>query len=136
MTQEPMELTEPKTAKMLNKNKVTMARIESNNGGRGFARKVQSLLKLTHRNFRCVIHWFHQSANKYERIYNNSATVQAIVKMPEGWERRWPRFHSALMSYRIDNKRKVVHDDAPDCLTGCVEMKLKGTRQRKIKLKN
>lgn len=135
-TQEPMEKTEPLTAKMLNKNKTVEARIESNNGGRGFARKVQSLLKVSHRNFRCVVHWFHQSANKYERIYNNSATVQMTVKMPEGWEKKWPRFHAALMSYRIDNKRKVVHDDAPDCLTGCVEMKLKGLRQRKIKLKN
>lgn len=135
-TTEPMEKTEPQTAKMLNMNKTVNARIESNNGGRGFARKIQSLLRINYRNFRCVVHWFHQSANKYSRIYSNAATVQAIVKFPKGWEKRWPKFYSALMSYRKDNVRKSVHDDAPDCLTGCVEMKLKGARIKKVKRRN
>lgn len=135
-TTDPMEKTEPQTARMLDYNGTVEARIESNNGGRGFARKVQSLLKLTHKNFKCVVHWFHQSQNKYVRIYNNSATAMAIVKFPKGWERRWPKFHSALMSYRKENNKKNAHDDAPDCLTGCVEMKLQGTRKKKIRLKN
>lgn len=135
-TTEPMEKTEPQTAKMLNKNKTVNARIESNNGGRGFARKIQSLLRLDYRNFRCVVHWFHQSANKYSRIYNMSATAQAIVKFPKGWKQRWPKFHAALMSYRKDTARRTMHDDAPDCLTGCVEMKLKGINQKKVRRRN
>lgn len=135
-TEDPMEKTEPQTAAMLHRNSTVEAMIESNNGGRGFARKVQSLLKLVHRNFRCVVHWFHQSQNKYVRIYNNSATAMAIVKFPKGWEHRWPKFYSALTSYRKDNNKKNAHDDAPDCLTGCVEMKLRGTRKKKIRLKN
>lgn len=135
-TTEPMEKTEPQTTAMLNRNGTTEARIESNNGGRGFARKVQSLLRTTYRNFRCVVHWFHQSENKYIRIYNNSATAMAIVKFPKGWERKWPKFHSALMSYRKENNKRTTHDDAPDCLTGCVEMKLRGIKKHKIRLKN
>lgn len=135
-TTEPMEKTEPQTAKMLNKNKTINARIESNNGGRGFARKIQSLLRLDYHNFRCVVHWFHQSANKYARIYNMSATTQAIVKFPKGWKQRWPKFHAALMSYRKDTARRTMHDDAPDCLTGCVEMKLKGVNHKKVKRRN
>lgn len=40
-TKEAMEITEPETAKMLKKNNVGCSIIESNNGGRGFARNVE-----------------------------------------------------------------------------------------------
>lgn len=40
-TTEPMEATEELTAKMLTDNNVRVAYIESNNGGRGFARNIQ-----------------------------------------------------------------------------------------------
>jgi predicted phage terminase large subunit-like protein len=135
-TDEPMESTEPAEARQLDQQHVLTAWIESNNGGRGFARKVQSLLRRSYKNFRCNIRWFHQSANKYERIYNNSATVQSVVKFPVGWERKWPKFHAALMSYRKDNVRKNKHDDAPDALTGCVEMKLKGIKKKGLTIRN
>ena len=39
-TDAPMEVTEPKVATMLAKDGITVANIESNNGGRGFARNV------------------------------------------------------------------------------------------------
>ena len=39
-----MEITEPAVAKMLFDDKVNEADIESNNGGRGFARNVETLL--------------------------------------------------------------------------------------------
>lgn len=39
MTDEPMEKTEPQTAEQLYSYHVETARIESNNGGRGFAQK-------------------------------------------------------------------------------------------------
>lgn len=44
-TDAPMEETEPRVARMLAKDGVTVANIESNNGGRGFARNVESQLR-------------------------------------------------------------------------------------------
>ena len=44
-TDEAMEITEPAVAKMLTKDHVGYSNIESNNGGRGFARNVQRELK-------------------------------------------------------------------------------------------
>ena len=39
-TKDPMEVTEPETARRLLAHSVNLAKIESNNGGRGFARNV------------------------------------------------------------------------------------------------
>lgn len=41
-----MEYTEPKTAEMLTKHAVELAVVESNNGGRGFARNVEKQARL------------------------------------------------------------------------------------------
>lgn len=135
-TQEPMEVTEPLTARTFHSNKVSQAWIESNNGGRGFARNVVRLLKRRYLNFRCVVHWFHQGSNKYERIFSCSASAQAVVRMPKGWKKKWPKFAEALLTYRKDNRRRSQHDDAPDALTGCVEIKMKGAKKSKIKRRN
>lgn len=135
-TDKPMEVTESQTAELLNKGNIQTSNIESNNGGRGFARNVRRILRTKFRNFKCTINMFHQSENKYVRIFTHSAEAQNMVLFPEGWERKWPKFHDALMSYRKDNKKKSQHDDAPDALTGCVEMHGKGARTRKIKRRN
>ena len=45
-TAKPMEYTEPKTAEMLTKHAVELAIVESNNGGRGFARNVEKQARL------------------------------------------------------------------------------------------
>lgn len=135
-TDKPMEHTEPATAKMLTLNKVRKALIESNNGGRGFARNVQRLLKTDYHNFSTRVDWFSQSKNKYVRIFSYSAIAQNTILFPEGWERKWPKFHSALMSYRKDNRRRTQHDDAPDCLTGVCEMREKNTKKTKIHRRN
>ncbi|MFR9566749.1 MAG: terminase family protein, partial [Rikenellaceae bacterium] len=42
-TREPMEVSEPLVATLLMEHQIPLARIESNNGGRGFARAVQRL---------------------------------------------------------------------------------------------
>lgn len=41
------------------------------------------------------------------------------VLFPKGWENKYPEFYKALYEYQREGKNK--HDDAPDCLTGCVE---------------
>ena len=117
-TNEPMEITEPKTAQMLNKDNVGCAIIESNNGGRSFARNVKSELKKLN-NTHCNVQWFHQSQNKEARIFSNSASVMANIYYPENWVDKFPEFAEAMMRYQREGKN--LHDDAPDCVTGVYE---------------
>lgn len=135
-TNKPMEFTEPETAKMLQMNRTQFARIESNNGGRGFARAVEKILRRSYKNHRISINWFTQTLNKFERIFNASAEVQNMILFPEDWMHRWPQFYSAITSYRKDNKRKTTHDDAPDALTGVYEMHCKAGKKKKMKQLN
>lgn len=135
-TDAPMEVTEPKQARMLSSNRTVDSLIESNNGGRGFSRNVKRILRTELRDFRCTIRTFTQTENKKTRIFTASAQIQNDILFPEGWEKRWPKFHQALTSYRKDNKKRNQHDDAPDCLTGVWEMHAKGESRKKIKLKN
>lgn len=135
-TDEPMEVTEPMQAELLARNDTSECLIESNNGGRGYARNVKRILRTILHNFKCVINTFTQTQNKKSRIFTASASVQNDILMPEGWEKKWPKFYQAIISYRKDNKRKNQHDDAPDCLTGVWEMHSQRVRRKKIKLRN
>ena len=124
-TKEPMEVTEPATAEMLTRNNVGSALIESNNGGKGFARNVQRELKEKGNNH-TLVKWFHQSENKIARILSNSTGVMNNVLFPVNWQDRWPEFARDLLKYQKEGKN--AHDDAPDCLTGVYENpKPKGT---------
>jgi len=114
-TDKPMEATEPLTIEQFQRNKVKIANIESNNGGRGFARVVDKGAVSTH------VQWFHQSSNKEARIFSNSATVNNRVVMPKDWFLRWPRFYSDIVKYKKLFKANKF-DDGPDTLTGIVEI--------------
>lgn len=118
-TSEPMEVTETATAKMLLANAVNKCRIESNNGGRGFARSVQRILTQELHSNGCLIKWFHQSKNKIARILSNSTWVMAHIYFPENWKDRWPAYYDAMLKYQREGKNK--HDDAPDATTGIAE---------------
>ena len=118
-TKEPMELTEPRVARMLHENDVGIADVESNNGGRGFARSVERILTQTHNSNRTSVKWFHQSANKNARILSNATWVMEHIYFPTNWRDRWPEFYDALAKYQREGKNK--HDDAPDALTGVCE---------------
>lgn len=118
-TKEGMEVTEGLTAQLFHVNDVRDASIESNNGGRGFARNVERLLREHYRSNRTVVSWFHQSANKKARILANSAWVMDHVYFPANWNDRWPDFHKAITTYQKEGKNK--NDDAPDALTGVAE---------------
>lgn len=135
-TKDPMEITEPQTANMLTKNNTIRARIESNNGGRGFGRNVKTKLRTIYRNYRCNIESFTQTENKFSRIFTNSASVMADILFPEGWDKKWPKFYTAMTSYRKDNRHKSQHDDAPDCVTGVYEMHMKRNNKKGIKQRN
>lgn len=117
-TKDAMEITEPATAQMLTRNNVGCAIIESNNGGRGFARNVARECKdLGNRHTN--VKWFHQSKNKIARILSNSTSVMNNVYFPVNWEDKWPDFARAIMKYQREGKN--AHDDAPDALTGVYE---------------
>lgn len=117
-TKEAMEKTEPATAKMLSKNNVGCALIESNNGGRGFARNVQRELKEIGNNHTHV-KWFHQNENKVARILSNSTGVMNNILFPVNWQDLWSDFAKDLLKYQKEGKN--AHDDAPDCITGVYE---------------
>ena len=118
MSDEPMEVTEPAVARMLDEDDVTEADIESNNGGRGFGRNVERELKQIG-NKKCVINEINQTSNKEARILSSSAWVRKNVFMPVGWESMYPDFATQLLSYQ--RKGKNDHDDAPDVLAGIYE---------------
>ncbi|ANK59825.1 phage terminase large subunit [Loigolactobacillus backii] len=119
-TQQPMEITEPLLTRKLFENKVNTATIESNNGGRGFAREVDRTLKNQYRTNQTVIQWFHNSQNKIARIISNSMWVMEHIYFPVDWQTRWPELADYLLRYQREGKNK--HDDAPDALTGVCEM--------------
>lgn len=119
-TDQPMESTEPMTARMLNKDSIDRAVIESNNGGRGFGRNVEKQLRILG-NTHTTISFITQTHNKQVRINTHSADVQNMTYFPRGWEKRWPRFYNAISSYKKEGGNE--HDDAPDCLTGTFEQR-------------
>ena len=125
-TQKAMEYTEPKTAEMLTKHDTQVAVIESNNGGRGFARAVEKLLRLMGNN-KTRLKWFHQALNKNVRIFSHSAEVQNLTYFPRGWDRLWPDFYRAITSYMKVGKNDF--DDAEDAITGTIEFKDKEQAQ-------
>lgn len=117
-TSDPMEITEPQTAKMLTEHGIGCAIIESNNGGRGFARNVERECRELG-NQHTQITWFHQNKNKVARILSNSTGVMRNVLFPVNWMDRWQDFAKAILAYQRDGKN--THDDAPDALTGVYE---------------
>lgn len=123
-TKAPMEITEEKTVAMLYKDEVNRADIESNNGGKGFARVLIKILKDKHKTNKTVIKWFHQSHNKVARILSNATWIMEHVYFPVNWKDKWPEYYKAMTTYQREGKN--AHDDAPDCTTGIAEAISKG----------
>lgn len=126
-SREAMEVTERMVADMLVRNETRVAFVESNNGGRGFARAVGALAA------HVKMEWFHQGGNKEARILTNSSTVLQNVRFPADWASRWPDFHNHLATYRRLFRSNRWHD-APDVLTGIVEREVMRSAQKKIRL--
>lgn len=120
-TQEPFEVTEDKTADQFNDFKVNLAKIESNSGGRQFARNVQRLLWEKHKTRKTVIQPFHQSKNKVARILTNSTFVQHHLYFPLNWKAKYPEFYEHITTFQRDPKANK-HDDGADAITGLAEV--------------
>ncbi|RSJ13875.1 phage terminase large subunit [Streptococcus intermedius] len=133
-TKEPMEVTEPLLAQKLAELQVNTCDIESNNGGRGFARNVERLTQSNYNNHYTIFNWFHQSQNKQARILTNATWAMEHIYFPDNWRHRWPELYQELMNYQREGKN--AHDDAADALTGIVEsmnnkLKMKAKVKRK-----
>lgn len=125
-TKESMEKTEPLTARALFEDGVNISDIESNNGGRGFARSVERILREVHRSNKTKINPFHQSKNKIARITSNSTWVMDHVYYPINWKHKWPEYYNAMNKYQREGKN--AHDDGPDATTGIAEKIGQGNR--------
>ena len=132
-TRDPMETTEPETARRHKEHEVNNARIESNNGGRGFARNVERISKEKLNNYRTVWSWFHQSNNKVARIITYSTWVMQHIYYPVNWRDRYPEYYEAMNRYQREGKN--AHDDAPDATTGIAETMLSTSKVNTSKLR-
>jgi predicted phage terminase large subunit-like protein len=127
-TQEPMEKTEVLLPLMFERNDTRISNIESNNGGRGFARVVNQ-------NTKTNVMWFHQNQNKESRILTNAATVNKMIKFPVDWKTRWPDFYRHITTYKKLFKANK-YDDAPDMLTGIIEKETISFKPKRVKVRN
>ena len=125
-SREPMEQTEPLVAEMLERSGTRLAAIESNNGGRGFARAVQRLAPGVR------VEWFHQHGNKEARILSQAATALHLLRFPRGWSRRWPELYTQLTTYRRIFRANRWHD-AADVVTGIVEREVPDGSSRRLR---
>ena len=128
-TKEAMEITEPLVAEAYKKFNVNVADIESNNGGRAFARNIERITR-DKGNYKTVVKWFHQSGNRIARILSNSAWVNNNIYMPIDWKNKWSEFAKDIISYQKEGKNK--HDDGPDALTGVAEKVINRNEVRTI----
>lgn len=117
-TKDAQETTEMEVSKRFGIHEVNEAVIESNNGGRAFARNVERICRGLG-NRKTSISWFHQSKNKDARIKNESSTVQNTCVYPVDWAIIWPEFYDSMTTYMASGKND--NDDAQDTITGVVE---------------
>ena len=115
-TDEPIEVTTQSVPMMLNRECSQYANIESNNGGKAFAKIVEPKT-------RTQIHWFTQSSNKESRIISNAGLVNYHIVMPFDWETRFPTFYESVTNF-LRKFKANEHDDAPDVLTGIIEKEI------------
>lgn len=119
-TQDAMEITENTLALKLFENNVNLAVIESNNGGRFFAKTVDKTLKEKYGSYKTVVRWFHQSRNKIARIWSMSNFVCENILFPCDWDLLFPEFFLHINNFSKVSKANK-HDDCADALTMLAE---------------
>lgn len=119
-TQEPMEVTEPMVAHQIaavyGGLPVSKFNVESNSGGRGFARAVAEMVQGSP----CTVGWFTQTKNKRARILTAAPWLTQHALMPEAWADLWPDWWHHVVTFTADGQAE--HDDAEDALSGVCEM--------------
>jgi len=116
-TKDPVEITEPRLAQMIIDTKCDKIRIESNNGGRIFAKDVRIIVK--NEKAPCEVLSHPTTTNKETRIIMKSGYIKKhFVFLDESEYAKgsdyW-RFMKGLTSYKREGEN--AHDDAPDSAT-------------------
>lgn len=108
-TAEPVEVTQPLVALMLDKHGVQRAEFESNNGGKQFAQEVMRL-----RRGRTHITWRRTTQNKHTKIIMESGIVKecCFFLVDEEQPPEYQKYFYELTHY--PKSGKVKHDDAAD----------------------
>lgn len=120
-TDEKVEITEPLVAQQIIQTKQVIHTVESNNGGKGFARNLQTLIN---GKSRADVSWIAKTTNKETRILMKSGQVKSYFYFMKDYEAGsdYDRFMRQLTSYSKAGKNK--HDDSADAVTGLAEILL------------
>ena len=128
-TDEAMEITEVLVSNKMIEFNVDFATIESNNGGRGFARQVERIIN--EKFGKTKVSSFHQSLNKKARIISNNTFVKNNIFFPKEWVNLYDEFAKEVLNYSTSGKNK--HDDGIDTLTGVAEQLQKDFNKHTVK---
>lgn len=115
-TQDPIEITQPRVAEILDRYNVDRARFESNNGGKGYAQKVKELRK-----GRTNITWKQTTQNKHTRIIMKSGDIKSNFYFRSDIDNHeeYTKYLYELTQYPKNGK--VKNDDAADGTTMMAE---------------
>lgn len=120
-TQEQVEITEPLVAQLLVNWNVNKAVFESNNGGKGFARNVEKIIKENY-SARPSIKWRRENVNKETRILLKSGQVKKHFYFRSDFKSnsQYAKFMDHFCSYLKLGKNQ--QDGANDSITGLCEI--------------
>lgn len=115
-TQDGVEITEPLTAQLVIDTGCEKLKVESNAGGKSFARNVLKLLREAKNNSSVI--YEPNMQNKETRILMAAGYIKEHFYFRDDYEAGsdYDKFMRQLISYVKMGKNK--HDDAPDSLTG------------------
>jgi len=118
-TQEGTEITEPKLAQQIIDWHVGSTTIESNFGGKSFARGVKKILE--ERRNKCLVNTRFTARNKETKILMKAAFIKEYFVFRNDYEAgsEYDRFMQSLTRYMKAGKNE--HDDANDCVTMLAE---------------
>lgn len=120
-TQDHMEITEKEAAKRLLEYNPYVFRVESNNGGRGWSRNVETEYKSLG-GTTTVFKPYTQTKNKEARILSNATDVMNNMYFPDDWQQKYRDYYLSMNEYQRQGKNE--HDDAEDATTAVVEEEL------------
>ena len=115
-TEEPIEVTQPLVATLLDKYEVDIAHFESNNGGKGYAQTVKTL-----KAGKTQVKWEQTVQNKHTRILMKSGQIKERFYFRNDIEKHdeYRKYIHELTHYPKNGK--VKHDDAIDATTMVAE---------------
>lgn len=127
-SKEPVEVTQPLVARMLDEYNVDRSRFESNNGGKGYAQRVNEL-----KQGRTHIKWEQTTQNKHTKIVMKSGDIKGnfYFRSDISGQSEYERYFRELTRYPKNGK--VKHDDAADATT---MMAIELQSQKRVKTLN